>query len=191
MQKKDFVQRAAIQFLVHVGFDLDKAINYGERLWKRLSERGYGAPTKSSPRVSVDWHKKLSAYQREWFDLFWKAFRHKHGRNEAAMVWHRMGELSQSEYQHIVKAAEAEALRPRDHGIARKMAQGWLSERRFDDHTPLTEPSKDDAIALELRELKGDLEHFKRLQKLKPNDAQAEQIYRIQTKIEDLRGNRS
>ncbi|MEJ2692607.1 MAG: hypothetical protein P8166_05960 [Candidatus Thiodiazotropha sp.] len=188
MQKKDFVQRASIAFMAPLDFNLDRAVNYAVALWDRLSERGYGAAKPSGPRESVDWYGKLTAYQREWFDRFWKAFRYKQGRNEAAMVWHQMGEPSQAEYQRIVDAAAAEAHKPRDPGASRKMAQGWLSKRRYDDFTPPAQKPEVDDTPRAMRELMGELAQLKKLQKASPNEAQAQQILNVEKKIEALRG---
>ncbi len=192
MQKKEFIQRAAIAFMPPLSYNLDQSIGYAEALWDRLTKRGYGAPSPTGPRETVDWHKKLSAYQREWFDKFWLAFRHKKGRNQAAMVWHQLGEPSQAEYQQIIDAAAAEARLPREPGAVRKMAQGWLSERRFDDYTPAEQQKpKASDTAHKLRELAGDLAHMKKLQAANPNDAQARRIEQLQKQIGDLRGHQS
>lgn len=188
MQKKDFMQRAAIQFMPHVNFKIGEAIRYGERLWELLTERGYGAPDPTGPRETINWYKKLTAYQREWFDRFWKAFNHKHARNQAAMSWQKLGELTKAEYQQIVSAAGEEARRPRDAGATRKMAQGWLSERRWEDITETPGEKSGNDKAADLRELSGELAALKRLNKANPNDTQEKQIKQIQAKFEALHG---
>ena len=105
------------------------------------------------------------------------------------MAWHQMGELTKEEYQHIVDAAAAEARKPLEPGKSRKMGQGWLTARRYDDHRqPETKSSQGKNNALQMRELVSDLAHMKKLQAAMPNDAQAKQIEKLQQQIEVLRG---
>lgn len=136
MSKKPFIQTAATVFLPATGWNLDQAIRYAEALWQRLSERGYGAAEKRGPReVAEDALSKLSPGQRKQFDRFWAAFAHKAGKQRAAMRW---GQLAPDAAlaERIIDAARQEAQRQRQPGEVRKMAEGWLSERRWEDYAP-------------------------------------------------------
>lgn len=136
-EKQKFVRHSAALFVAghHQHPDADKAISWAEALWKKLQERGYGekAEPPQSRGVGKDWYNELNINQQKWFCAFWDAFAHKVGRNEAAMRWHELGELQDAEYQKIVAAAKEDAQRSLPDGQSRKMAQGWLSERRWTD----------------------------------------------------------
>jgi len=80
--------------------------------------------------------KKLSGKRYEAFMLFWNAFDYKKDRAQAADSWLAIPELTDSLVAQIVKAAEREANeRPGmiDAGKTPKMAQGWLTARRWED----------------------------------------------------------
>jgi hypothetical protein len=153
----------------------DACIDQAEKVWERLSARGHGDKKAAKPRDTVDWYGKLSAYQKEWFDRFWVAFAYKHARHRAAKSWHQLGELPEAEYRRIVEAARQEARRPIPEGQSRKMAEGWLSERRFDDFTsPVSTPTKkEDPRKGQLRE---QLKALEQLQNYKPTPERKQQI---------------
>jgi hypothetical protein len=178
MQKKDFIQRAAIQFLALVEWDVNQAITYGERLWHRLTERGYGAPEATGPREAQAWYPKLQGQSKQQFEAFWSAFRHKHGRDGAAMRWYQLGDLSEEQAREIIDAAAAEARRQLQPGEVRKMAQGWLQERRWEDYQPVkaaTPRPRDPAVAI-----RAELAALERLYNGAPNET-------LKTKIDQLR----
>jgi hypothetical protein len=79
--------------------------------------------------------KKLTGEKLESFDQFWTAFSYPRGKAEAAEVWHGM-RLDDEQLAKILSAAEAEAKNRQDivaDGRTPKMAQGWLSGRRWED----------------------------------------------------------
>lgn len=187
MQKRDFIQQAAIRFLDPASPDPDKAIAWAERLWLRLSERGYGGPTPHQPRESRDWYRDLSPHQRQWFDEFWEAFGHKHGRARAAMRWHQLGELDEAEYRRIVSAAKAERRR-HEHGTqARKMAEGWLAEARWRDAGPPAgkKPPADDTRRRR-REVAAELSHIRELREAGGSEALDADMERLEAVLAEL-----
>lgn len=137
-EKQKFVRLAAIVLVAahHRQPDADNAIKWAEELWKKLAQRGYGEKSEppESQGLKDDWYNKLSTDQQRWFCAFWDAFAYKTGRNRAALRWHELGELTDADYRKIVAAAKTEAERGVPTGQVRKMAEGWLSERRWDDH---------------------------------------------------------
>lgn len=194
MKKRDFIQHASISMMLHPKVDTDpvKAVKWSLLLWQRLTEAGYGDTQKAGTEHSrKDWYKMLSPYQREWFDKFWTAFSYKSGRNEAAMVWHKLGELTKPEYEHIVAAAKLEASgRPEKvaAGTSPIMAQGWLSKRRFDDVPAEKVKSSNDAARSEkVRELLSDMAAFKQRADMGDEFAKKE-VKRIAEKLKELQG---
>lgn len=186
MSKKQFVQQIIIRALPEIN-NLAATIAYAEQLWDNMNHYGYGEDKLSKLRESQDYYKKLSENQKRAFDKFWTAFNHKKDRNGAAMRWLQMGELTHEQYQFIIDAAKQEALKPLPYGQVRKMAQGWLFERRYEDYVP--EPANQKKQHdLTLINLKNELHNLKNLYKLSPNLAIAEQIKVLEEKIIEFSG---
>lgn len=188
MNKRDFIQQATLQFMPQCDLNPDKAISWAERLWDRLSDRGYGAPRAHQPRAHTNYYAQLSADQQPLFDRFWQAFNHKAGRNEAAMSWMKIAP-DQAMAEQIISAAEAEAMRALPQGQSRKMAQGWLNERRWEDH--IRPPSQADAARQtehELQRLRTEMAGLQQLYDAAPNEALASQISQLQDQIDVIRG---
>jgi hypothetical protein len=86
--------------------------------------------------------RKLSGLRLAWFEVFWTAFDYKHGKTAAADAWLDIPSLKNAVCQQIVMAAKREAeARPAlvAAGQTPKWAQGWISERRWEDeHGPAT-----------------------------------------------------
>lgn len=191
MNKRQFIQNASIQFLDPGAPDVDKAIAWAERLWLRLSERGYGAAKTPEQRETRDAYRDLTDRQREWFDAFWDAFGHKHGRARAAMRWEQLGELDDAEYRQIIAAAKAERRRHENSTQTRKMAEGWLAEGRWRDAGPKPKPAApQDDTARQRRELKAELKHMRELREASGNDALDTTIERLEERLKQT-GNTS
>lgn len=80
--------------------------------------------------------RKLSGKRLESFLLFWDAFDYKSGKAEAADAWLDIPVLNQTLVSEIIKSATLEAGRRKqliEDGKTPKMAQGWLSARRWED----------------------------------------------------------
>jgi hypothetical protein len=80
--------------------------------------------------------KKLSGKRLETFNQFWEAFDYKTGKAEAADAWLEIPTLTDATATQAIQAAKQEALsRPRlvEDGKTPKMAQGWISGRRWED----------------------------------------------------------
>jgi hypothetical protein len=124
---------------------VDAAIEDALKVWDRLTERGFG--DKKSLSVAI---KSNSAYdvlteeQRVWFDRFWQAFNYKKDRENAAKTWLQLGVLPNTTYQKIIEAAQKTASEPLPRGQSRKMAQGWLNDKRWEDehYATTSEPSR-------------------------------------------------
>lgn len=184
MTKKQFIQQIIIRALPEIN-NLSATIQYAEQLWESMEYYGYAADKTAKPRENQDYYKKLSDKQRLAFDKFWTAFKHKQDRNGAAMRWLQLGELTPEQYKQIIDAARQEAQKPLPHGQVRKMAQGWLFERRYEDFVPdpVNQKKQQD---LSLINLKNELSNLKNLYKLSPNSAIAAQIKAIEVKIAEF-----
>jgi hypothetical protein len=184
--KKAFIQRAVTHFLPWLDWNMDKALAYAERAWDRLSERGYGSAKTQGPRPMADHYRALTDTQRQWFDRFWKSYDHKKGKQRAAMRWGQLGELDEATYQQIIRAAEHEAQRPLAPGQVRKMAEGWLTERRWEDHAT-TNDSPEDEYDQQLRQLSAELAHARRLADM-GDEYWAGEVNKLETQLNALRG---
>lgn len=192
-EKVRFIRQTAAFFVAsHIGRpDADRAIAWAEALWDKLSARGYGVPDKETkPRESKDYYAELSENQQKWFCAFWQAFAYKQGRNDAAMRWRILGELSDAEYKHIVEAAKVEAARVLPQGQVRKMAQGWLFEQRWKDYEPVKAAIVPANKSLLLSNLMADLENARRMKMYavgpEQNDYWNEKIEEIKLKAIEL-----
>ena len=184
MNKKDFIQRTLIR-RSPLEADIDASIDYAEKVWHSMCKRGYGAIERQSERDVVDYYKKLTVFQKEHFDNFWLAFGYKEGKQGAAQSFLKLGELSEPEYLHITKAAKAENSKPRDQNSTRKMAQGWLSLRRFDDYE-----EKGKRVVLKvnprIQEISGELTSLRRFELSTPGQF-SEQIESLEAELNKLR----
>jgi len=78
--------------------------------------------------------KAIQGKSAEVFNTFWDAFDDKRGKADAIDEW---SEIEPSKYEHIIYGAKQYANERRDilarNGVP-KMAQGWLSARRWEDY---------------------------------------------------------
>jgi len=84
--------------------------------------------------------KKLSGKKLQLFNSFWGAFNYKKGKAEAVDAWLDIEGLDTELVGKIMAGAEREAAaRPEllERGLTPKMAQGWLSGRRWEDEVAL------------------------------------------------------
>lgn len=80
--------------------------------------------------------RKLNGKRYDTFKVFWDVFDYKEGKAEAADAWLDIPQLTNTLVERIVKAATIEARRRpelKKHGKTPKMAQGWITGRRWED----------------------------------------------------------
>lgn len=184
MSKRRFVQAIVIRTMPALD-KLPECIRYAESVWDSLTRHGYGTEAAGQPRESKDWFAALSTAQQAGFRQFWDAFNYKKARNDAAMRWQQLGELSATELGQIVEAARKEALRTLPPGQVRKMASGWLFEKRWLDHQMQPVINRNSKI-VELNRLKNELTALEKLQAHTPNDTLAQQIAALKQRIHSL-----
>lgn len=176
MQKRDFIQSAAPQLMALTldtstgRYDADLAISMAEKLWAKLDARGYGDARPTGPRDIPKAYDQLKKHpvMLAAFDLFWVAFDYKSGKDRAAARWLQLGELKKQEYDQIIQAAKhaAQARKNLPEGQVAKMAEGWLSERRWLDtaETPVDQSAKQQQEQQQrLRQISQDLAHARRM----------------------------
>jgi len=81
------------------------------------------------------------------FELFWNAFAYKKGKGGAEKSWLAIKNYSPDLLGKILDAAKKEAAnRPAilAKGLTPKMAQGWITERRWEDEQPTNATQTDD-----------------------------------------------
>lgn len=181
MSKKRFVQEVVIRSLPPHG-KLAAAIHYAENLWDGLTQHGYGQDEPTTPRQSKHWFNQLNDRQQRQFVAFWKAFAFKKDANGAAMRWGQLGDLSDEEAGLIISAAAKEAQKPLPPGQARKMAQGWLFEKRWLDHKPEPKDARQQKNHV-LSHLKNELAAVKRLHEASGDNALKAQIQQLEQAI--------
>lgn len=89
--------------------------------------------------------KKLTGKRLETFNTFWEKFDYKKGKAEAADSWLDIPELTIALCEKINSAAEIEAKRRPELELAGKtpkMAQGWLTSRRWEDEIYIKKSDK-------------------------------------------------
>lgn len=82
--------------------------------------------------------RELKGKRLETFKIFWEKFNYKKGKAEAADSWLDIPQLTDKICEKIYKAAELESKQRVDvelKGLTPKMAQGWLSGRRYEDES--------------------------------------------------------
>lgn len=94
--------------------------------------------------------KSLTGEQLNCFNIFWDAFDYRKGKAEAADTWIDL-KVNKSVFDEIIngaKNAAAERAGLLADGRTPKMAQGWLSSRRWEDEVSQNNPGKRDGLDL-------------------------------------------
>lgn len=149
-------------------WNIDQSIQYAEKLWKRLDEKGYGEPSAHEPRALQAYYDDLPAPVKAQFDGFWQAFDLKNGKQRAAMRWGQLGELSPAQFEHVLTAAgqTAAARLNLPPGQVPINAEGWLSQRRWTDAEATPTEKKQRRTNQKQRELAlidGELAHARQM----------------------------
>ncbi len=192
MKKRDFIQQAATEFLPQVDWDLDKSIRYAEKLWHKLDSKGYGDSKQSGPQPVSKAYDKLNDPQKTQFDLFWRAFAYKQGRDRAAGAWLKLGTLTKDQHLQIIKAARIEAQNRKNlpEGRTPIMAEGWLSHRRFQDQAETAadhNQQQQQQAAAKIREITSALNHAKQMSQNTEDDYWPGEVERLTEQLIQLR----
>jgi len=78
--------------------------------------------------------KKLKGADLEKFWLFWNAFDYKKSRAEAAQAWMDIQDTKDEAFMEAILYAARQTVSERKPTVTPKMAQGWLSARRWEDY---------------------------------------------------------
>lgn len=93
-------------------------------------------PSHDEPFYMTAKKKKLTGKRLEAFEEFWSAFDYKKGKAPAADAWLAIPELTNNLVSQILVSSKLESQNRQnliDNGKTPKMAQGWLTERRWED----------------------------------------------------------
>jgi len=111
-----------------------------EQRTKNKKENTYCASAGDAPQAQDELVQGSAAWKRkkraESFELFWDAFAYKRGRGGAEKAWNAIPRLTDELMEKILEAARKEAAQRKlliEAGRTPKMAQGWISERRWED----------------------------------------------------------
>ncbi|MBJ6751353.1 hypothetical protein [Geomonas anaerohicana] len=130
--------------------DTEEGCKKGKKEKTILSSRDVEEHTDDVAFFLTKKKRKLTGKRLDWFNLFWNVFDYKAGKAEAADSWLDIPVMTDSLVQRIVGAAKQEAMRRPDlhaSGKTPKMAQGWLSGRRWEDEIPAVSTSDTEAQA--------------------------------------------
>lgn len=103
---------------------------------KTFSSSGDEASSIEADSFLTKKKRKLTGKRLDSFNSFWDAFGYKVGKADAADAWLDITGMSDSLVSRIVAAAETESQRRPGllgKGLTAKMAQGWLSAKRWED----------------------------------------------------------
>lgn len=103
---------------------------------KRRGEKIHTSSEDEEEIYTTKKKRELKGKRLNTFKLFWDAFDYKASKAEAADAWMDIQTLTDSLMDVIINAAQLEAeRRPRlkERGSTPKMAQGWISGRRWED----------------------------------------------------------
>lgn len=122
----------------------------------------HAPPTAGDGKIYITKRKrKLAGQKLAWFNRFWPAFAYPKGKAEAADAWLDIPDMTAELVDRIVLAATAEAaarVEAMAQGKTPKMAQGWLSGRRWEDEAVSTPAS----TGIDLAAVEAALEERKR-----------------------------
>lgn len=100
---------------------------------------------RATPAIEEE-EKKKDIYsikiQKEKFDLFWDAFNFKKGRTPALKSWMRI-KMNDDLFNKIIKGAKQYCIERKEiikRGGTPKWAQGWLTDKRWEDEGESTKP---------------------------------------------------
>ena len=88
-------------------------------------------------------NRKLTGKRLDTFEKFWSLFNYKKDKASAADAWLNIPVLDNSLVNKILAAAKIEAERRpalKKNGLTPKMAQGWISSRRWEDEDTDDQP---------------------------------------------------
>jgi hypothetical protein len=194
MQRKEFIQTACVAFMPHLEWSLDKSINYAEKLWERLGQRGYGESkayaTKDKPLV-LNAYDSLDGRKKAYFDRFWSAYNHKEGKQKTAEIWDALGDLSNDRYDFIIARAGMAAKKHKamPEGMTPLYPERWLAQSKFDDELTVTEVKQKETNqqGQKLAKLAGDIAHAKRMADMTGEQFWQDEANKLTEKLTQLR----
>ena len=195
MSKLKFIREASMLFVAahYKHPDINTAISYAEKLGEGLTHRGYGTTPKNTPktRKSINYYAQLTAEQKTVFDRFWLAFAKKDGKQRAVNKFIQLWGQIKTDIPQFIEAASNEATLRTQRDTTPPWAERWLTELRWTDYVvPQQNPAKQqqDKTQQKLNELQAELKHFKWQLKVSYSEVTAQEIEKIQSKINKLKG---
>lgn len=192
MNRKQFIQ----QCLANAFPDMmreDKGNNPYSRykrgaiaLWERMGEDGLGDAAKTPMVASESVYASLP--DKPLFDRFWKAYGLTKDREGAARSWMKIKDREKLAEIIIAAAQKAKEEALNTEGT-RKYAQGWLSDRRWEDYDIPTAKAeaKTNERQRAINKLNGDLKGLMDMKAQAPYDGIDGDIARIRAELDELR----
>jgi hypothetical protein len=107
---------------------------------------------KNEKNINNNTSKTLAQARLQKFEIFWDTFDYKKGRGGAEKSWHKLGNIDEFLFAKILRGAEAEARgRPLiiSKGLTPKMAQGWITDKRWEDEVNTIQQSQNGSLSIE------------------------------------------
>ena len=192
MNRKAFIQHCmhqAFPRLMAGELTYEQARRGAERLWRKLTEDGYGDAKAKPESVNDSAYASMEPDDRALFDRFWTAFG-KHGhREEAARAWVKIKDRV-SLADQIIAAAEMDRTHHQNNpDTARKHAMGWLNARRWETYevTEKRQQSEHSQRERQLRDLTDDIRQLQTLYDKTGDESLHQQIEAKRQKLRELR----
>ena len=114
------------------------ASNHKQECKNDIKKEKEKLPCAEEPFYITKKGNKLTGKRLESFNQFWKAFAYPKGKADAAESWYQIPFLTEPLVLKIINAAKREAIDRKKLSPDRtpKMAQGWLTSRRWEDEAP-------------------------------------------------------
>ena len=136
LSQGDENNREAINSVAKIAVNVDDTVDVNVINNNISSPKNGEAKTEKSEYFLTRKKRKLTGKRLDAFNTFWEKFDYKKGKAEAADAWIDIPELTIALCDRINLAAEIEAKRRPEielSGKIPKMAQGWITARRWED----------------------------------------------------------
>lgn len=143
MSKKAFIRDAARTMMLSSWVNekppesrIDTAISLAEKLWERLSDRGYGCTAEGEPSAARNWYTEIQDQER--FDKVWRKYGKTGSRNEAAKAWLKVEESVKDQIEQAVPRYLEQIAKE---GVTKAHFATWLNGRRWESFD-MAQPSQ-------------------------------------------------
>lgn len=165
MDKRTFIQNCVIRKFPDPD-SADRLIDAAEKIWAKLSDRGYGDKCYQEDRNAPKAYSRLNDESRALFDRFWSAWGKYGNKQGGAKAWMDLNP-SKELAELLIEAAGMVAVERAgitDHTPI--YPQGWLSQAQYERYIDAIERNRTLARKSNTHEQISELAHAKRMVEL-------------------------